>query len=247
MSPCPSDRWLSGDLLRWRRLSATRDLSAASSRLRRPCASRRERRLDEQPAADGRGAAADPSAGLALRGRAITRTGRPPADLAQVRPDEVPRAHVLRLFLHPDDLVGRRVDVERRAQTRARDRIELLEPADRDVARRGRGARSTERDRRRPCRCRGSRGGSPPAGVAPPRRRSAMRKRPSASSRGADATSGWRSRLFGVSTTSGSGSVSSSAAWRRSRWKYCAAVVQLAIRMLMSAASCRKRSGRALA
>ena len=33
-----------------------------------------------------------------------------------------------------------------------------------------------------------------------------MRKRPSASSRGVDATSGWRSRLFGVSTMSGSGS-----------------------------------------
>jgi hypothetical protein len=35
-------------------------------------------------------------------------------------------------------------------------------------------------------------------------------------------------------------------AWRRSRWKYWAAVVGLAIRMLPSAPSARKRSIRAL-
>ena len=35
-------------------------------------------------------------------------------------------------------------------------------------------------------------------------------------------------------------------AWRRSTWKYWAAVVGLASRMLPSAASCRKRSIRAL-
>ena len=60
-------------------------------------------------------------------------------------------------------------------------------------------------------------------------------------------------RLFGpeaikprVITTSGSGSVFNNIAWRRSRWKYCAAVVQLAMRMLVSAAAFRKRSRRAL-
>jgi hypothetical protein len=35
-------------------------------------------------------------------------------------------------------------------------------------------------------------------------------------------------------------------AWRRSRWKYWAGVVQLATRMFPSAADCRKRSSRAL-
>ena len=53
-----------------------------------------------------------------------------------------------------------------------------------------------------------------------------------------------RSRLFGVNTTSGRGSPSSP--WLRSRWKYCAGVVQLARRMLSFAQSCRKRSMRAL-
>ena len=129
--------------------------------------------------------------------------------------------------------------------SRRRERIELLDAADRDAARRRRAAR-WRTDRRRPCRC-----------TAPGAARSPARWRASASSitgwngprparAACDATSGWRSRLFGVSTTSGSGSVSSSSACRRSRWKYCAAVVQFTRRRLMSAAAWRKRSGRAL-
>ena len=35
-------------------------------------------------------------------------------------------------------------------------------------------------------------------------------------------------------------------AWRRRTWKYCAAVVQLTMRMFSWAASCMKRSSRAL-
>ena len=55
---------------------------------------------------------------------------------------------------------------------------------------------------------------------------------------------GRRSRLLGVNTTSGR--ISSCSAWRRSRWKYCAGVEQLATRMLPSAPSATKRSMRAL-
>ena len=43
-----------------------------------------------------------------------------------------------------------------------------------------------------------------------------------------------------------SGRATGSSAWRRSRWKYCAEVVQFAMRMLSWAASWRKRSRRAL-
>ena len=68
-------------------------------------------------------------------------------------------------------------------------------------------ARRCRPGRRRPCRCTGPRAGCPP-----PRPRASASsitgcKRPSASSRGVDATIGWRSRLLGVSTTSGSGSI----------------------------------------
>ena len=59
-----------------------------------------------------------------------------------------------------------------------------------------------------------------------------------------DEASGRRSRLFGVITISGRGFDTS--AWRRSRWKYWAGVVQFATRMLPSAAAWRKRSMRAL-
>ena len=125
--------------------------------------------------------------------------------------------------------------------------IQLLDAADGDVA--ARAARCSLADEVDVdlARAHRARGGSRAARAAASSSGSTIRKRPSASSRGVDATSGWRSRLFGVSTTSGSGSTCSSAAWRRSRWKYCAAVVQLAMRMLMSAASWRNRSGRALA
>ena len=69
-------------------------------------------------------------------------------------------------------------------------------------------------------------------------------KWPSVSSSGEAAARSRRSRPFGVKTTSGRGLRIS--AWRRSRWKYWAAVVGLAMRMLPSAASARKRSMRAL-
>ena len=55
---------------------------------------------------------------------------------------------------------------------------------------------------------------------------------------------GRRSSPFGVKTTIGRAFWM--CAWRRSRWKYCAAVDGLAIRMLPSAASWMKRSIRAL-
>ena len=166
--------------------------------------------------------------------------------IEQRRADEVPDAHVLGLFLHPDDRLGVREPLHGRAQVALRHRVELLDagrwrrPAGRPAVRRS-------SDRHRPCRCRTGDGGSPAARFRASASKMTRWKLPSASSRGVDGTSGCRSRLFGVSTTSGSGSTIRSAAWRRSRWKNCAAVVQLATRMLMSAASCRKRSGRALA
>ena len=52
-----------------------------------------------------------------------------------------------------------------------------------------------------------------------------------------------RSPCFGVNTTSGV--CRSLCTWRRSRWKYCAAVVALQTWMLSSAAWIRKRSMRA--
>ena len=167
--------------------------------------------------------------------------------LEQRRPDEVPDAHVLGLFLDPDDLLGVRIAARWRRAARA--------SAPGRAARRGRwrrpaaaaallGADQIDVDLAAAEQQRAGRLGARPR---PRCRRITFWKRPSASSRGVEGTSGWRSRLFGVSTTSGSGSTVSSAAWRRSRWKNCAAVVQLATRMLMSAASCRKRSGRALA
>ena len=55
----------------------------------------------------------------------------------------------------------------------------------------------------------------------------------------------WRARSsdFGVNTISGLRT--SRITWRRSTWKYCAAVVQLTTWMLSSAHSVRKRSMRA--
>ena len=66
---------------------------------------------------------------------------------------------------------------------------------------------------------------------------------PFASSDRSDAASLARSSDFGVMITSGLRN--SRIIWRRSRWKICAAVVGCAICMLLSAASCRKRSMRA--
>ena len=65
--------------------------------------------------------------------------------------------------------------------------------------------------RRRPCRCRRSARRTSAARAAASRSSITFIQRPSARSRGDEATNGWRSRLFGVSTTSGSGSFTSSA------------------------------------
>ncbi len=59
-----------------------------------------------------------------------------------------------------------------------------------------------------------------------------------------EAARGARSRLFGVKITSGVRKLRR--IWRRSRWKYCAGVVQFATWRLSSAQSWRKRSMRPL-
>src|SRR6187401_1553338 len=69
-------------------------------------------------------------------------------------------------------------------------------------------------------------------------------KRPSDRSARDDEASRSRRRPFGVITINGRAFGSS--ACRRSRWKCCAAVVALTTRMFSWAASCRKRSRRAL-
>src|SRR5256886_8845124 len=68
--------------------------------------------------------------------------------------------------------------------------------------------------------------------------------RPLARSSSRELACGSRKRLFGVNSTSGRSS--EWRAWRRSKWKYWAGVVQLAMRMFPSAPSARKRSMRAL-
>ena len=73
--------------------------------------------------------------------------------------DRAPGAHVLRLLLRPDDLVERRVRRDELARRLDRERVELLEPGDRDlvgVLRPPRGRRC----RSRSCRCRARAGGS---------------------------------------------------------------------------------------
>ena len=67
---------------------------------------------------------------------------------------------------------------------------------------------------------------------------------PEARSLSAEAASFSRRSPFGVITTSGRALGSS--AWRRSRWKYCAEVVALTMRMFSCAASWRNRSSLAL-
>ena len=102
-------------------------------------------------------------------------------------------------------------------------------------------ARRGRRCRSRPCRCRGRAGAR-----RLPRR---GRESPGETSRSRDPSSVddaclRRRRPFGVITTSGRAVASS--AWRRSRWKNWAAVVQFAIRMLSCAPCWRNRSSRAL-
>src|SRR5262245_7845862 len=81
------------------------------------------------------------------RRRAFRRTRAAcPADVAQrpaladqlleVRPHELPCAHILRLFLQPDDVPGRRVGVEYGAQSDIGEWGQLLDAANRDVLRR---------------------------------------------------------------------------------------------------------------
>ncbi len=139
------------------------------------------------------------------------------------------------------------IALEHAAHVAHRQRIELLDAADRDARRRGARARSSA-DRRAILPLQST---SAPH-VARPRRARPRRRSPAASGlRPARAASTRRADGAAGSSASGRRAAadrsSSSAACRRSRWKYCAAVVQLATRMLMSAASCRKRSGRALA
>ena len=147
--------------------------------------------------------------------------------LLEQRAHEFPRAHVLGLFLQPDD-VARATD-SRRAPRAARRSGTAYSCSTRQIATSAgslRGARCAIRSTYTlPLHSTSAIARSSRAARASS---SSMTdwKRPCSSSIGVDATSGCRSRLFGVSTNSGSGSRRSSAACRRSRWKYCAAVVQ---------------------
>src|SRR2546426_1080536 len=80
--------------------------------------------------------------------------------------------------------------------------------------------------------------------TSPPGSSSPGWKRPVVSPSSRDAACGRRNRLLGVNRTRGRSSAWRP--WRRSRWKYCAGVVQFAMRRLPSAPSARKRSMRAL-
>ena len=121
------------------------------------------------------------------------------------------------------------------------ERVELLEPGDRDAARRLAqlvaadvvvelpGAEHEPLDGL----VVGRRGRRAPGGTSP-----------LASSSSVDDACFSRRRPFGDITTSGRATTSS--AWRRRRWKNCAAVVQLTTRMFSCAPSWRNRSSRAL-
>src|SRR5437870_12591620 len=52
---------------------------------------------------------------------------------AEALVQEWPRSHVAWLFLHPDDVLRIRVRAQSVSEHRLRERIELLEPDDRDV------------------------------------------------------------------------------------------------------------------
>jgi hypothetical protein len=155
-------------------------------------------------------------------------------------PDRAPRSHVLRLLLRPHDLAESRVAAKRLGDGLCRERIELLDPRDRDGVRALAqlvaddvvvdlaGAKDQPLDRVRI--------GS---GVIDDRLESPSDELLQARGRGFS-----RSSPFGVISTSGRATASS--AWRRSRWKYWAAVVQFATRMFSCAPSWRNRSSRAL-
>ena len=155
--------------------------------------------------------------------------------------DRPPRAHVLRLLLGPHDLAEPRIPSQKRLHRLDGERVELLEPRDRNPARRPRAARG------RRCRSRASPSRGPaarPSSWLDPRIVEHGMERPAGELLELDEACFRRSRPFGVITTSGRATASS--ACRRSRWKNCAAVVQLHTRMLSWAPSWRNRSSRAL-
>src|SRR5213078_1199487 len=159
--------------------------------------------------------------------------------LAELRQHELLWTHVARLFLHPHDLAQVGILADQRRQLFARERIEQLHPGDRHVL--------GLRPRRGECEVvvhLAATQDEPAHGVAG-RRGGVVEHRLEPSGRQIrEPACGSRNRLFGVNNTSGRSSAWR--AWRRSKWKYCAGVVQLAIRIFPSAPSARKRSMRAL-
>ena len=111
-----------------------------------------------------------------------------------------------------------------------RERVELLEPGDRDACARLAEPRA-RRCRSRPCRSR-ARAARTRLVIGAGSSITGWNRPPASSSSVEDACFS-RSSPFGVITTSGRAAASS--ACRRSRWKYCAAVVQFATRMFSCA------------
>src|SRR6267154_1216562 len=131
--------------------------------------------------------------------------------------DELPRAHVARLLLHPDDFLEIRVAPRVLADFGAREWIEQLDASDLHVRclaaprRRDNVVVDLARAEHQP------RHLLRPRAIAIPQHRAEFAEHEIVEVR-----------------------------WRRSRWKYCAGVVQLATRMLPSAPRARNRSSRAL-
>ncbi len=95
-----------------------------------------------------------PSDGLELRAPAdIAERARSPISFLEQRTHELPGAHVLRLFLQPDDVAQRRIAVDHFAQRDVGEWIELFDADDGDVGVPPRAVRCRS-GRRRPCRCR---------------------------------------------------------------------------------------------
>ena len=186
-----------------------------------------------------RGPWPSPSPGWRWRSASPTAPDARPASRRQPRQHIEERAHVGRLFLHPDDIARAGWRASSAVSSASGKGIELFDEDDR-----GRGVfplfpldaqfvadlAGAEHDATRVHRFR-------------------VRESPAEnclcvkSSSGEDA-SGCRSMLLGVNTTSGLRQCRS--ACRRSRWKYCAAFDGWQIWKLSRAASCRKRSMRAL-
>src|SRR5688572_20698834 len=67
---------------------------------------------------------------------AATDVAKRPAPVDQLldeRADELPRAHVLRLLLHPAHFPDVRIRAQHRPQLLERERVELLDPDERDI------------------------------------------------------------------------------------------------------------------